>query len=228
MRVALLLRGIAHSDRYVHHTGVVLEIDYRKNLESIGEKVVRPLRGLGSLDIFLASYDCPLKERCIEDYGPKDSVFLKEGTQADCALAGIGLITGDYDFVVVTRFDIDLKVGLLEMEVDYQGFNVLWREQTMDHRVGDCIHMFHGRFLGAFAEAVRDCPVRTCLHHIMPHLSARSEETNLLFPGFYDSNSDKTDNPAYRIVRGRVLLDMSGSFYTKFLGPRGVSRLAQF
>lgn len=228
MRVALLLRGIAHSDRYIHHTGVVFDIDYRRNLESVREKIVRPLRGLGTLDVYLASYDCSLKEQCVSDYGPKDSVFLEAGTQADCMLAGLGLLREEYDFVVVTRFDIDLKVGLLDLMVDYNRFNVLWREQTIDHRVGDCIHMFHGRFLEAFVGAVRDCPVKTCLHHVMPHLAVMSEDTNILLPDFYDSNSDKTDNPVYRIVRGRVLCDMGRSFYTKFLGPRGVSRLAQF
>lgn len=227
MRIALLLRGLIHSDRYVHHTGVVFDVDYRNNRENVQKKIIERCNELGSVDVFISSYDCKLKQQCIDDYKPKAHVFLPVGTQSDCMLAGLELIRPeDYDFVIVTRFDIDLRCDLLGMEIDYDRFNILWREQTQDHRVGDCIHMFQSRFLGAFMKAVRDCPIKTCLHHIMPHFSIESDETNILFPDFYDSNSDKTENPAYRIVRGNVLCDLSKSFYTKFLGPRGVVRLA--
>jgi hypothetical protein len=227
MRVAVLLRGMIHSDRYVHHTGVVLNVDYRKNLDNIRTKLIDRVKEIGHIDMFLSSYECCLKDQCIQDYAPKAHVFIERGTQADCMLAGLRLIRPEeYDFVIVTRFDIDLKCDLVALDIDYEKFNVLWREQTMDHRVGDCIHMFNSRFLSALIEALDDCPIKNCLHHIMPHLAVRSEETNLLFIEVYDSNSDKVDNPVYRIMRGNVLGDLSKSFYTKFLGTKNITRLA--
>jgi hypothetical protein len=217
MRIALLLRGIVNLEDYIHHTGKVFNINYKDNLSNVLDNI-NILKQKHDVDIYLSTKHSNYNKDVINDFKPKNHIFLKLNTnQNDCLLAGLNLINDIYDFVIVTRFDLKLKVNLLDLNVDYEKFNVLWREDTKDHRVNDCLHLFNYKFINTFKDALIECPYKKCIHHICLYLKIDNHDINILFKDYYDSNSDKQENPVYTIARGYVIQDLSQNFWNKYL-----------
>ncbi len=220
MKIALLLRGLTCLENYIHHTGKVYNINYKNNLYNI-QYLINNLKQNHQVDIYISTLTSKLNDQVISDFNPKTHIFLDKLTnQSDCLKAGLELIKEHYDFVIVTRFDLKLKSNILDLRIDYDKFNLLWREQTKDHRVNDCIHLFNYKFLNEFIKALNDCPYKKCIHHIIPHLNINQDDIHFIYEDYYDSNSDKQENPVYEIERGTVLMDLSKKFWYKYLGSK--------
>lgn len=217
MKIALLIRGITYLENYVHHTGKVYNINYKNNLNNL-QDTINDIRKHHDVDIYISTSSSKLDSDVIKDLNPKDYIFFKiPKTQNECLKIGLELIKDQYDFITVTRFDLKLKINILDLPIKYDKFNILWKEQTKDHRVNDCIHLFNHKFLKDFIKALNECPHKKCIHHIMLYLKV---DVNFIFDDYYDSNSDKQDNPVYVIERGPILGDLSKSFWNKYLGPK--------
>lgn len=237
MKVALLLRGITYKERYIHHTGRILKIDYRVNLDKIKEQIIEPLKSKYDVDVFLVTYKNSLEEEdIIKDFDCVGADFLpQEGqTQTDNLLAGLRLIyrKGEdrynpvkYDFIVITRFDIDLLMNIDDINYNEDKFNFIWSEQTCDGQVGDCMFFLNGEFLLAFINAVnmysKTSYIRS-LHFIKPYIERYidKQNINIIFDGFWDSNTDYRENPLYKIIRQDgppIIYETQPSFYNKFL-----------
>ena len=48
------------------------------------------------------------------------------------------------------------------------------------------------------------------------------DDIHYIYEEYYDSNSDKQDNPVYTIIRGNLLNDLSLSFWNKYLRHKKV------
>ncbi len=235
-KVALLFKGVTYRERYIHHTGRILKVDYRDHLERVRSQIIEPLKNRYDVDIFLVSYKNELDESEIKkDFDCIDADFLHtEGqTQTDNLLAGLRLIYRKsedrhnpvkYDFIVIARFDIDLLMNLEEINYNEDKFNFLWHEITRDGQVGDCMYFLHGEFLLPFINAVNmysKTKYTRSLHFIKPYLERYIDKSNIhmIFNDCWDSNTDYRSNPLYKIIRqdGPPLeYEKTNSFYNKF------------
>ena len=222
MKIALLIRGIVSLENYIHHTGKVYNLNYKNNLQNIKEKIIEPL-AIHQVDLYISTQTSKNNENVLNDFKPFKHIFLpKDTNQNQNLLAGLEIIEENYDFVIITRFDIHLKQEITKLDFDCKKFNILWNEQTKDHRISDCLHFFNYEFIHYFKKALIDCPHKKCIHHIKPYLLKymQNEDIRILYDSYYDSNSDKMDNPVYKIQRGDVIADLSNSFWNKYLGNK--------
>ncbi len=238
MKVALLLRGMTYKDFYVHHTGKILKVDYRENLDKIKEQIINPLKQKYDTDVYLATHSSSLdKNDIIKDFDPLvdyDFIYQEGLTQTDNLLAGLRLIyrQGEnkyfpkkYDFIIVLRLDIDLLMNINDIKYDVNKFNFLWNEITKDGQVGDCMFFFHSKFLLSFINALNEytkTKYTKSLHFIRPYIEKFIDKTNIniIFSEYYDSNTDYRSNPVYKIIRieGEILPQNKNipAYYNKF------------
>lgn len=237
MKVALLLRGLTYKEQYIHHTGRILKIDYRVNLDKIKSQIIEPLKNKYDLDIFLVSYKNSLDEADImKDFDCINADFLPEEgqTQTDNLLAGLRLIyrKGEdrynpqkYDFIVITRFDINLLMNIDDINYDEDKFNFIWSEQTQDGQIGDCMFFLNGEYLLPFINALNMYSKTTyikSIHFIKPYIERyiSKQNINIIFDDFWDSNTDYRSNPLYKIIRldgPPISYERKPSFFNKFL-----------
>ena len=236
-RVALLLRGIHRSGSYLHFGRDAVTIDYTRTAPSIFDKVILPIRSLvgkDRLDVFCASYDSDVKQELQERFEPVDvsftdmSVPSTENTQVGCMLRGLDLVAKrsrdhdvDYDWVIVTRFDLAWKRSVLDIDLeDGHDIHFLWRERETwetKQEVNDCVHFIRGnRALDAVSELIRGALLETAgslkdLHWLYRKIIEMKSDNKILpslLPSFctsdrerFNSNTDIGSNPFYVICR---------------------------
>lgn len=235
MKVALLIRGITFFNNYIHHTGKVLKLDYRTNIESVIEKVVTPLIERHDVFIYIASNSSCVQDDVIRNFTQvKNSIFLNDkSTQNDVVIAGLNMIETDqqamnYDLVIITRFDLELKQNITDIPIEHSKINILWEESTKDGRIADCLFFFHGRYIRNFLDALINDPHTNSMHNIKQYLCAKDEEINFIYHSLFDSNSDKENNPVYVIKRGTIIGDLTKSRFNKYLKGNKLKLLKKF
>ncbi len=236
-RFCLLLRGIAFRQGYKTRgsTRKTVTVDYRTCLQSTRDNVIKPLEAVGKLEVILASYTSALDREILADFAPVDHRFFRllpisgKALQLYKALCYLGLripgqpiLQGEllleglrlvadradlYDFVVISRFDLEYLLPVNRWPISPDKINLLWKETESGwnghRRVGDCIHVIPIKFLSGFFEAIKHTRRKSCLHFIFPEVvkACGESSTHFLCDGYLDSNSDRFPNPIYRIVR---------------------------
>lgn len=146
------------------------------------------------------------------------------------------------DLVVICRFDLDVKTPVAELRIDPDRVNFMWRETTSlqrpppsntnNDRVGcDAIHVFPPRLADPLLlQATRALPASNNLHGLPGALAdlsvSQTQQQSLvafvLDDETYDSNTDASPNPIYRIDRGDATRMLGGHssrvFWKKMLG----------
>jgi len=136
------------------------KVDFEDQLHNFFEKIVNPLKQDGhSVDIFLSTYESPKSKRLYELYNPVNVSFLeffpKEERYDAQYRHHINLYNNimqhqinnsvKYDFVITTRFDIEMNVSINDMNLDFSMFNIMYKQDYGD--VDDCIWFFPGEDL---------------------------------------------------------------------------------
>lgn len=212
MSAAVLFRGHAYRPPKDGFTCRDWGVDWRLCVESQRRFLIEPLRErYGGVDLFLCYYRSPFDDAIERDYGPTYSEYAQGGaSQRQTFLRGLHLIPDGYDLVATCRFDVEL----LKCPLDHGTFrpdcvNFLWREWNQeawnDHRrVPDAIHFLPGELLDGFRKGVAETPSEVCMHMIYYPVSrcVGADRMHIQEPeGFRDSNTDKQENPVYKIVR---------------------------
>lgn len=217
MNAALVLRGYAHQLSNKRRT---FGVDWRRSIESQRKKLIEPLRAkYDRVDVILCTYEMErsLLDQLGKDYTPDIFVHVKEGrTQRQMALLALDQVIeaqsvlGDYDLVVMTRFDLEILETPWELpNFDPTKINFLWREWNErawndHHRVPDAIHMLPGSLVEGFRQGVATTPSEVCLHLIYWPVAkiVGEEKLNVMHrEGYTDSNTDTMPNPVYKMVR---------------------------
>ena len=87
MRLAILIRGIAYQENYVHHTGLVRNIDYRDNLQNIYDKIINPLKKKYSyVDLYIVSHESKLNNQVLTDFKPIRHILLDSSNNQNTCL----------------------------------------------------------------------------------------------------------------------------------------------
>ena len=211
MKVALLLRGFVYKKHHMHWTGKVVEIDYRDNLSNVKTQVVEPLRSKYSVDVYLSTYETNRvdKDELMHEFDAREicwSVDDGSSKQMDCLQRGVEMIMDqhiDYDLVIISRFDLELKVSVTDIPYDPAKINFIWYEQCNDNRVGDCMHFVNYIYTPIFLQALRSCTYRTCCHYLKNYLDPliSNDDVNVIYKELLWSNSDDAVNPLYVIKR---------------------------
>lgn len=137
MRIALCFRGIHFCPKFYNK-----HVDYRKCFQNNLENLINPLKEKHSVDIYLFTYNSILRSELINDYKPKEAVFLDEN---EMLLGGtfhrqlffhkilIEKIKESeiknnfkYDSIFIMRFDIYYMKNINEWNVDYNKVNAVF------------------------------------------------------------------------------------------------------
>lgn len=230
-KIALIIRGISYLKNYLHHSSKVFDIDCRSNLHNLFEQVINPLKlKYKIVKLYISTNSSPFDEE-IKELIPEANHYLfnKNNTsQAESLHDILQYVVKDninpadsVDFVIITRFDLDLKYIITDIPYHLDKFNFIWYEVTKDNKTGDAMHFLSFQFITHFMKAIQDCPDNKSLHDVKKYLEKyiSKENMNVIFSGYIESNSDKSPNPLYTIKRGEVIADFSKKkFYKKFLG----------
>ena len=217
MRIAFLLRGITFWKSYIHHTGQIYSINYKNNIDHIMEQI-KDIKKMNQVDVYISTNDSILKDEIINDTKPYKFIFNDETcSQSEALLKGLELIDKEYDFIIVSRFDLKLRIPLSQIKYDRLKFNFLWYEVTQDKRIADCMFFFNNIFLDSFKDAVKNNPHKNSMHHILENFKINEGDIHILYPFYYDSNSDKESNPIYEINRGTLLDDLKNYKLLRYL-----------
>lgn len=210
MTIALLLRGISYLRNYQHYTGANLTVDYRDTFDNLKTMLIDPLiNKYKDVDVFIATYNSILTNKLIEDYNPKEHIFIdyhESSKQMDLYQEGLKLLNKqdnimNYELIIICRFDLELKQSIVDLNFKQNKFNFLWNEHG--NRPADCIHIFPPIYLDPFINTLEISKFRTCLHCILELLSSKINKNNIhyILDEAYDSNSDRAENPIYKIIR---------------------------
>jgi hypothetical protein len=136
------------------------KIDFEEQIQNFFEKIVNPLKQKGNtVDIFLSTYESPKSKRLYELYNPVDVSFLeffpKEERYDAQYRHHINLYNNiiqyqiknsvNYDFVITTRFDIEMNISIDEMNINFSMFNIMFKNDYDDAE--DCLWFFPGEDL---------------------------------------------------------------------------------
>lgn len=217
-------------------------------IERLIEPLAARYGGFQNLDLFVATYAAgeehdrevertfgthPMR-LCGARFAPysrtasSQSALLSEGLDMVASFAA-------YDRVVVARFDMavhegaDLVGSAIPRAPHDTRFLLVWREGeaswSLDRRVGDALYSLPGGAadMDAFRAALQACPVRTNMHYIYAHLllALRNDAARIAFMlpvGYYNSDTDLSANPLYRLHRQvlRRYMLHNPNFYRRF------------
>ena len=130
-------------------------IDFEEQLQNFFEKMVNPLKEKGhTVDIFLSTYESSKSSRLYELYNPVNVSFLEfipNEERYDAQYRHhINLYNNiiqyqinnsvKYDFVITTRFDIEMNFSISDMNIDFSMFNIMFKQTYGD--ADDCLWFF--------------------------------------------------------------------------------------
>lgn len=141
MRIALLLRGMAFCKEYKHPSGKKLYVDYRKSIENYKEYIMRG----NEVDVFYHTYYS--KGLDVDDlnreYRPKAFSLSKDTELSEIPIVqkyqscvnSLMMVLNTfyeyclknnvkYDYVILTRFDLLLKIKIKDLALEQDKFNI--------------------------------------------------------------------------------------------------------
>lgn len=226
-RLALLLRGITYVSMYRHHTGSIYEIDYRRNLDKLKSQLINPLKSRFDVDVYLTTYKSEInQDTIINDFAPCKGCIMLEPSQHDqvsCLINGLNRILDThelYDFVIISRFDLNLLTDLQDLKWNLEKINFLWHENTNAEQTADCMFFLNFKFISIFIQVLTNSIERTSMHNLKQQLlqHVKEDDIHVMFKQTFNSNSDKGTNPVYEIVRHEIT--PRNAFAYKFLSKK--------
>ena len=158
MKIAINIVGLSHNDILGIHSYKDAYINLFKNL-------IDPLRENNDVQIHVYTYDTSERENIIKIYDPIESTFLEEVPYDSIHMANKTymdsldkLDRADVDFIITTRFDLDIRVPL---EIEFSKFNFLfkqtrwWSERNNHYCTSDSFHAFPKQMLPVVIEALK-------------------------------------------------------------------------
>ena len=120
MKVLINLVGLSH-----HDVGNGLH-SYKSVCANLFKNLVNPLEEKHQVDFTLKTYHTDEESNILSVYKPITSEFVGEQPPFDTYIQSVECLKNyDYDFFIVSRFDLDIKVPL---DIDFTKFNFLFKE----------------------------------------------------------------------------------------------------
>jgi len=153
MKILVNLIGLSHHDVGNHfHT-------YENCHENLFKNLVTPLRKEGhEVDFYLKTYNTDREDDIKQIYNPIRSEFINIQHAFDTYIQSVSSLKEmDYDFYIVTRFDLWLGVPI---ELNFNKFNFLFKELDWwdNHNcTTDTFYAFPKEMLEGFVKGIKDC-----------------------------------------------------------------------
>ena len=153
MKILVNLIGLSHHDVGNHfHT-------YENCYENLFKNLVTPLKTEGhQVDFYLKTYNTDREEVIKQIYNPIRSEFIDIQHAFDTYIQSVSSLKEmDYDFYIVTRFDLWLGVPI---ELNFNKFNFLFKELDWwdNHNcTTDTFYAFPKEMLEGFVKGINDC-----------------------------------------------------------------------
>jgi hypothetical protein len=155
MKILINLVGLSHHDvgNHLH--------SYKPVYNNLFKNLVNPLRETNQVDFFLQTYETPERDEMEKIYNPIHSEYrILRGPKLEAFDTYISSIEKlkdfDYDFYIVTRFDLDIRIPL---NVNFKKFNFLFKElELWDSHEGttDTFYAFPKKMLDGFIQGCKD------------------------------------------------------------------------
>lgn len=186
--------------------------DWRRSIDGLQEKLIDPYREAHSVKTYFTSYRHRYQNQLIHAVDPaKCQLFTSSGqSQISTYIKGLELLQGEpLDFIIITRFDIEFKKPIIEWNIDYGKFNVLFREKDFWHGgyefTTDVIFLFPAKYLQALIDGVyqlRSCPPREFhdMHGTYKNVKTILGDENMHF--ITDDYHYTHENPIFKLLRG--------------------------
>lgn len=153
MKILVNLIGLSHHDVGNHfHT-------YENCYENLFKNLVTPLKTEGhQVDFYLKTYNTDREEVIKQIYNPIRSEFIDIQHAFDTYIQSVSSLKEmDYDFYIVTRFDLWIGVPI---ELNFNKFNFLFKELDWwdNHNcTTDTFYAFPKEMLEGFVKGINDC-----------------------------------------------------------------------
>lgn len=134
MKIAVCLRGISYKKDYMHFSGRICDIDYRKCIDSLFENLIKPLRVSNTVHVLFVTYagSSDDKVKIVERYLPTRFKFIRNERKQRYEMIAhqtkllIDLANDEYDCLIITRFDAFFTEQCID-KIDFSKINFLCR-----------------------------------------------------------------------------------------------------
>ena len=222
VKYAIILRGFSY---HVNHKGGV---DWRLMMPNFENNVLQPLLNNESnviIDLYLTTYESEKQQELIHHFLELENKFNKRVilrdalllptfgenfNQRDTALTALQIIQNPttYFMIYMYRFDLFLRIPIIDLNIKQDHINIPWRELAhywrAHRRICDLFFAFPGKYHLAMCNAINKHKDKTNLHklynilkdqdQIYIHFMTKDSE-------YYDSNTDRLQNPFFIILR---------------------------
>lgn len=223
MKIALLLRGIAYNENYMHPTGQNFIVDFRKSINNYNEYIFQK----SSVDVFYHTYltdnlDVTMLNSWLKPVSYNISMdpeknnlksTQKFNTYSNSTISVINLFIdyctqnkeAKYDYIILTRFDLIFKVPLSNLNLNKNNFMIscLAGNNLMDDNffIGNIEH--YKKFLEVLCKRNND----TMMHcdYTLIRNAIGANNISFLFPGIH---AIYRGCPLYNILRNFRNLDI--------------------
>ena len=155
MKILINLVGLSHHDVNGFHS-------YKPVYENLFKNIVNPLREKNQVDFFLQTYETTEQKNIESIYKPIHSIYNPINPSKVSAFETYinsikKLKEFDYDFYIVTRFDLWINE---ELNLNYTKFNFLFKEKDWwdNHQcTTDTFYAFPKSMLDGFINGIINC-----------------------------------------------------------------------
>lgn len=194
-RIALLLFGMFYNTSYFNHNTLKKSvIDFRFSVANYKRFIFLYYKRLGyEVDVFFCTndvHDSKIKKNLIKTYKPKEHVFVKTVKVRDKRSRFFNrnykvkkvvelcndyrqMNNIDYEFVIMTRFDLEFKINFGDVDIDYNKINLVSVLEEPDF-ICDNFYIIPGFLLNDFYDMIRK-QIYISHHHIKDELEEISE-----------------------------------------------------
>jgi hypothetical protein len=156
MKVGIILRGISVGTSQMGNG-----TDWRIIKDNIKENLIDSFGQKHDVSVYLTTYPNETLEELSNFYKPKRlNVVPFEGSnqRINIIQSCLDIEHEDLDFIAITRFDIRFFQKMADLNIDYDKFNILYKEiepnWSNSRFVSDIIFFFPRKYLSHFIEAV--------------------------------------------------------------------------
>lgn len=152
MNTAILLSGLSHCYNYRHFSKNYIAIDYIFYYNNIKQKLIDFFNKHGKVDVYVSTNDSDKLEDIIKLYNAVNFT-TKGNTRNEKIIYGLDLINpDDYDFIVITRFDISFVDDFNISYFDFDKVNIISFLESED-LFCDNFYAFSGKKFKSFYDA---------------------------------------------------------------------------
>lgn len=208
MKLALLFFGIHYLERYIHWTHWSVSIDFKQYFDNYKEHLFDYLeKQYKEIDTYISSYHSEKEKLLLSIYHPTRYKFSNIRNGVDHTIQRnqrflelIDLPQKEYDFYLITRFDLDFVGNFDMLKIDDNKINIPHKTGNFKDKdiIEDNFYIISAKCFDKFKNICKSIPLYESFHKL--HYYNKELEINYMIDGFFYS----FESPFYRFRRNFV------------------------